>query len=378
MLFLLFSGVVFSTPDMGSMSRELGPDGDIPLWLTAGPFEQPIILFQGISDADSIGESSLEAYEGKREKGAFNASGFTSWRVQSIDAKGYLDFNETIGWDPPGNIPEKIRDARAAYAYTQIIAESERSVFLLTGSNARLKIWLNGKEVFSLQKDRKAVPDEDTVRIALKRGTNSLLFKVGNSYKNYYMPFWGGIDWGWGFYARFLNPDESRPEKVIVRIPVEKRPTNIQVESAIFFRKAGGKLLQELAVTIDNRDAQRSEALLNVTIGGNLASFTIDSLTFGENRRTIEINALQADREARFMLQGRETIVDTTFILRAQPRYDLHFMMSSHMDIGYTHPQPVGEERHLKTLDEVVQQCETDPAFRWTIENLRIVEAYER
>ena len=36
-----------------------------------------------------------------------------------------------------------------------------------------------------------------------------------------------------------------------------------------------------------------------------------------------------------------------------QPRYELHLMLLSHTDVGYTHPQPTVAEKHALLLDAV-------------------------
>ncbi|HLT48034.1 MAG TPA: hypothetical protein VK002_12445, partial [Rubricoccaceae bacterium] len=59
-----------------------------------------------------------------------------------------------------------------------------------------------------------------------------------------------------------------------------------------------------------------------------------------------------------------------------QPRYDLHLMLTSHTDVGYTHPQPTVAEKHALLLDEVVARAEAEPDFRWTIETVWQLEQF--
>ncbi len=377
LIFIFLSGFIRQTT-ADTLEVNLLADGTIPLWLTAGPFEQPIVLFQGIADADSIGEMSVEAREGKPEKGAMNAAGRTEWRIQSADTNGYVDFNTTIGWDPPGAIPEKIRDARAAYACTYLHSTKKQRIRLLTGSNARLKVWLNNTPVYNLETDRPARADQDTILLTLEKGRNKLLLKVGNSYKNYYMPFWGGIDWGWGFYARLLKEKKADDPQLTITLPVADRATEFSLKSSIFFMETEAGLQQELNLVIHNRKKDVCQATFSIEMNNKNYRFAFTNLGFGENRRTILLPALESTTTAVCALNLANELYKREIVLKQQPRYELHLMLLSHMDIGYTHPQPVGEERHLATLDEVVRSCENDSSFRWTIETVRLVEAYEQ
>jgi hypothetical protein len=78
-------------PDMiHSVTFGLSPDGYIPAWLVAGPFEQPIVGLGGIGTRDVIGETGIEPYQGKAETGAQTGDGTVAWITQHIDDNGFL------------------------------------------------------------------------------------------------------------------------------------------------------------------------------------------------------------------------------------------------------------------------------------------------
>jgi hypothetical protein len=67
-----------------------------------------------------------------------------------------------------------------AYAVSYIQSDTDRNDLLMrVGSQGESKIYLNRKEIYRHDKARKFLADQDTVTgVALKRGTNVLVFKV--------------------------------------------------------------------------------------------------------------------------------------------------------------------------------------------------------
>ena len=78
-----------------------------------------------------------------------------------------------------------------AYAFAVIKCDRDTYALLKTGSNDRLKVWLNGKLVNYCSQPRAGSPDEDFIPVSLKKGENLFLAKVDQ------------IGGGWWLYARF-------------------------------------------------------------------------------------------------------------------------------------------------------------------------------
>lgn len=84
-----------------------------------------------------------------------------------------------------------------AYGAVWVWSPDEREVDCFLGSDDWVGVWLNSKRIHSRIIHRAAQPDQDHIRLPLKRGRNLLLIKVGDDYG------------GWGFYLRIPDPDEE-------------------------------------------------------------------------------------------------------------------------------------------------------------------------
>lgn len=79
-----------------------------------------------------------------------------------------------------------------AYAYTEVKSDENKVWFIGLGSNDGGKLWVNGINVWDYPLSRGLTTDDDVIPVLLKKGTNTLLFKIeqrGNR---------------WGFCTRFL------------------------------------------------------------------------------------------------------------------------------------------------------------------------------
>jgi WD40 repeat protein len=83
----------------------------------------------------------------------------------------FVDFNALLGQDTLYSV---------AYAACYVVSDRERkNLQLRIGSGGQAKVYLNGKEVYAYRGVRSAAVDEDTrAGIALKQGTNVLVFKI--------------------------------------------------------------------------------------------------------------------------------------------------------------------------------------------------------
>ena len=146
-------------------------------WLILGPFDNTT----GIGyDTEYIPEDTTqidltEKYEGVDE--------LISWKKSTDDTfDGFIDLGGNVNWC-------------VSYAWATVTSSDERKVFFRFSSDDQSKIWLNGKEVFTIPKAEAAILDRYTIPVTLKPGKNTILVKVCNE----------EIDWG--FYLRITDAD---------------------------------------------------------------------------------------------------------------------------------------------------------------------------
>ena len=98
----------------------------------------------------------------------FDGTSLDKWR-QTPEPQGYINLARLVGGD-----------YSCAYIKTKIFSENEQKAVLEVGSDDGIKVWLNAKVIFTLNKHRGAKPGQDKVDIPLHKGWNDLLIKVTN------------------------------------------------------------------------------------------------------------------------------------------------------------------------------------------------------
>ena len=358
-------------------SFNLTDAGFIPAWLVAGPFEQPMVGFGQAVDHDMIGEASVSPINGMSEQTSLVEGGQTSWKPLHMSPNGFVDFYALMGWVLPGDGPEKVWKAKAGYAFVHIDSPKAQEAWLKLGANSSLKALLNGETVHLTSQDRNAEPDADTVPVRLRTGRNSLLVKVGQTHRNEAPQFFSELRHEWGFFARLTDSTGHPLREVTLAVPTGDLTTGMELVSTFFFREYSGGLQQRFDAVITSADPQVQTGWLQVTAGGATHEVQLDSIPFGESRHAIFLPAIESAMPAklRLKLAGESVLRDVE--LRPQPRYEIHLAMMSHTDIGYTNTQPVVKERHLRTLDDVLQRLDSDSTFSWTIETIWQLEQYQ-
>ena len=76
-----------------------------------------------------------------------------------------------------------------AYAATTLVSDADRTVQLLTGSDERLGVWVNGQRVVWNKGYRLAYRDQNHATITLKKGENAVLLKLGHGYEQWRLYF---------------------------------------------------------------------------------------------------------------------------------------------------------------------------------------------
>lgn len=352
--------------------------GIIPAWLVAGPIEFPLVGFGNSKDTVAIGEPDISPSEGSYAISILPEKEKTQWFLQSTDKKGFVDFNSSLEWNVNINNPVKIWYAKAGYAFTTIISEYDREALLTFGSNSQIKVFLNKEKIYSTDNARNALKDQDTIKIKLKKGSNELIVRVLNTHTNLGMTFFGIINWEWGFYARLIDINGNPITDIKYLLVSENKKSDFDVISTIYFKKIDNELKQRIDVEINSLNQEQSSSIFKINLNNNLYQFKVDSVAFGKTRHSFYIPEITQNLIVQTELNLGSDIIMKNIQLEKRKKYSLHIMLLNHTDVGYTHPQPVIEELHCNTLDDVIKFCKEHPDFHWTIETTWQLEAYEK
>ncbi len=125
------------------------------------------------------------AFSGKKYRGKENKT--IGWKKIQAEESGFIPLTQLL----------KPNERTIAYGLVYVFSSKNHEALMLVGSDDGVRIWLNEKLVHSNPAYRGAYPDQDKVPVELKQGWNKLLVKVLQG---------GG---GWGFYLRFVDPEEK-------------------------------------------------------------------------------------------------------------------------------------------------------------------------
>jgi hypothetical protein len=378
-LFFFIAAYNFASAQTGEgfIKVDLAQNGSIPLWLVNGPFEQGTTGFGVPSDTDNIDEKNNEPFFGKIETSETVAGNDAAWILQSINENNFLDLNSTLDWRYPGAIVEKEWMAKAGYAFTNIYSEEAQNVKLLFGSNSAAKILLNGEQIYKFDNTRNALADQDTIVLNLNSGLNKLLIKTGNSHQNFTISFFTVIKYEWGFYSRLIDEAGNKPEGITVYLPDKDIKLYSRIESTFYFKNINSKLHQRFDLFLNSPYTDIYNGEVRLTGENFKETIQVGNIRPGLNRFELYLPSIDIETEidAQIFIYG--DTFDTQFVLHPQDKYELHLMLLTHMDIGYTDIQPIVIEKHLNVLDDVIEMCEKDENFKWTIETTWMLQQYQ-
>ncbi|MBD3414263.1 MAG: DUF2961 domain-containing protein [Candidatus Aminicenantes bacterium] len=168
--------------EFGFVSAGINPCGQrfISDWNIIGPFAAPDMTWLQRTFLPEKELNVTKEYTGKNGK-------TIQWQTIASDESGFVPLQSLL----------KPNERVVAYAQTIIDSPVQREATLLIGSDDGIRVWLNEKLVHSNPAYRGAYPDQDRIPVLLHKGENILLLKILQG---------GG---GWGFYARFVDPDHE-------------------------------------------------------------------------------------------------------------------------------------------------------------------------
>jgi putative membrane-bound dehydrogenase-like protein len=150
-------------------------------WYIAGAFDAAEGGLDRVFEPEK--EVKLEStYEGKFGK--------VTWRTVRPNDQGYFDLQAFYSGQS-NNI--------VSYLYREVESPADQEAAILLGSDDGVKLWLNGELVHTSTQTRAAAPEQDRVKVKLRRGVNRLLLKIANG------------DGAHGFYLAIVADKELKP-----------------------------------------------------------------------------------------------------------------------------------------------------------------------
>jgi putative heme-binding domain-containing protein len=157
----------------------------IDTWHIIGPFDNG----SGMQGLDKVyppekGIDLKATYAGKNGK--------VSWKTVKSGPGGYLDL-QTFFAPNSANI--------VSYLTCEIDSPAEQDATVLMGTDDGSKLWINDKLVHTSKVTRAAAPEQDSVKVKLKKGVNRIVLKINNG------------DGPHGFYFTVLSEQELKMAK---------------------------------------------------------------------------------------------------------------------------------------------------------------------
>lgn len=167
--------------------KEAGMDdeGFIRHWLILAPIPYPSESngYEEIDKPQIKDEAGVKPKEGDKVKVGDKE---LTWKLVKI-SDYFFDINEILG---------SPNEYAVAYAVAYVEAPEEmKDIMVSMGSNDQGKVYVNGKEAVKFDATRTVDKDQDSGKTTLKKGVNTIVFKVINENNN-----WQGC-------LRFTKPD---------------------------------------------------------------------------------------------------------------------------------------------------------------------------
>lgn len=166
-----------------------GAESDNPV----SPLEWNVFLnnWRLIGPFDSIPDSNLQAFKPSLDMAGNSLYQDKSYTWQKYQGGG-VNFDSFFD-------PETDNNSCFAFAYTLVVSDRDRDAVIAAGFDDCATIWVNGEQVFTLERTGGCTLDEFKVPIHLKQGENALLFKIVEG---------GG---SWEMVARLLPAGVEKP-----------------------------------------------------------------------------------------------------------------------------------------------------------------------
>jgi len=156
-------------------------------WYAVGPFDNAEFAGANFQLKDFGPEKGFDlnaTYQGV-------AQGTNGFIATPVKWRPLLAAGEPALSDQPLSLLERFEPKRGVIAYlaTSIVSDTDQTVYLLTGSDERLGVWINGERLVFNRGWRLAYRDQDWTPVKLKKGENPVLLKLSHGHESWRLYF---------------------------------------------------------------------------------------------------------------------------------------------------------------------------------------------
>ena len=329
-------------------------------WLICGPFpNEPGAGMATDFLIQSGGEAAIHPVVGLSHASAATPQGSVAWQAVVADVSGKLDFVRYLS--PNQNT--------VAYAAAIIRCEEKTHALLKTGSNDRLKLWLNGQEIYQYPDVRAGGPDADHIQVQLHKGDNLLLAKVDQA---------GG---SWWLYARLESLYAVDDQLFVLEpmvSPVSKKIDNHTVAD----------LFSLMAYNVSNKPSGPATLQVLAEPGRQAARITIPSIPADTSAWLVvpsnaDLQVVGSRLSARLKIStshGHRTL-EIAQDRRASHDYaDLKVFVvpHSHADLCWPDTPEACTNLNCQAISQSIDILSTMPDFKFSEEDVFVLEEYLR
>ncbi len=139
----------------------------------------------------------------------------------------------------PNGVPHALQsgDGTSTYFYRTVVAKNAGKLRIGLGSDDGIEFWFNGKKVLSKDVPRVIAPEQDSVEVALRPGTNEVLLKIYNR------------TGGCGFYYSTGDSAAGTLTQVAGKYPLETSLFSRYADAERWFQNADNTSIEHTAIT---------------------------------------------------------------------------------------------------------------------------------
>jgi len=329
-------------------------------WLICGPF--PNEENQNIHTdflVEHGGEAGIFPNLSLHHSSASVPEGKVSWLLIKADDTGKLDFCQHV-------CPNQ---KNIAYVAAIITCKQEIQALLKTGSNDRLKVWLNGKLIYFYPEPRAGEPDADLNRVVLREGENLLLAKVDQT---------GG---NWWLYARleelvFIDEDVYVLEPIIS--PVWKRISPrlaVDIFSLPVFNTSHhpiGPLFLEVLPGADRSSASITCPIIQPGQSEWLVVESTVDLTKSGNKVLAELELTCGPAQKKFTVKAERSA------LPDYPDLEIYIVPHSHADLSWPDTPEICTNLNCQAIELSIDILAQRPEFKFSEEDVFVLQEFLR